>query len=396
MASKIVKMGRPSNKSLSKLHNKIEMGERPNIGDVGRAVREDITIQHYNPKLEKLRSVLASEGVILSNHSPKNRGIPIAIKNYLELDENIDICSPLNVRYLVNQLNKSENFFMSTYGLGATGDVTPRTMIVWRFLGGHVHVIAFCTNNKNSNEKGGGLFMLRVLKRFCEEANIPCITLYALKPAESYYKKKGNDFIYAVNRRGYVTDESGHKAMVWWNPAFLPGEYNTGLYNAREHDIDGEDMPLNDYVNEEIDRVPRFGDFADLVVQINRENKAQTIRIDRNTEREKLIPIVSRSNVRERSRDSSSGDEEDLESGKRMHDGTWLTGVPNNQRNYDSDDSDDSEGDEEILEIGKGERNTQGKMVWRGGSRRRKRTRKTARRRKTTRKNKRNKKTYKR
>ena len=106
MASKIVKMGRPSNKSLSKLHNKIEMGERPNIGDVGRAVREDITIQHYNPKLEKLRSVLASEGVILSNHSPKNRGIPIAIKNYLELDENIDICSPIKVRYLVNQLNK--------------------------------------------------------------------------------------------------------------------------------------------------------------------------------------------------------------------------------------------------------------------------------------------------
>jgi len=393
MASKIVKMGRPSNKSLSKLHNKIEMGERPNIGDVGRAVREDITIQHYNSKLEKLRSVLASEGVNLSNHSPKNRGIPIAIKNYLELDENIDICSPLNVRYLVNQLNKSENFFMSTYGVSATGDVSPKTMIVWRFLGGHVHIIAFCTNNKNSNEKGGGLFMLRVLKRFCEEANIPCITLYALKPAEGYYKKRGNDFIYAVNRRGYVTDESGHKAMVWWNPTFLPGEYNTGLYNAREHDIDGEDMPLNDYVNEELDKVPRFRDFVDLVVQIKRENKAQTIRIDRNTEREKLVPIVSRSNVRERSRDSSSGDEEDLESGKRMHDGTWLTGVSNNQRNYNSDDS---EGEEEILEIGKGERNTQGKMVWYGGSRRRKRSRKTARRRKTTCKNKGNKKAYKR
>jgi hypothetical protein len=275
----------------------------------------------------------------LSNRSPHHRGVRIAIDNFLGEDDNLDICPPLNVRYLQRQMAKPENFFMASYGTKNRTTITPKTMIVWRFLGGHIHVIAFCSNKKDNFEKGGGLFMLSILKAFCERANIPCITLYALKDAEGYYKNKAG-FTDVDN----ITDNPygvGHQAMVWWNTGFLRGEYNLGLGKVKNHDIPEDDERLNNYINQSIEEGLGFADVVTGMFQMNNDTGIKTR--ERSRSRDKI-----NYNIRSR---SSSGDEKVLEEGE----GTSIV-------------------------------NSQGQKIWRferGGSRRRRKTKKITRRKKT-------------
>ena len=359
----IGKIGNPENKYLQDVRNR-KSRKGNTFRDAGRAVMEANMLRYYEPKFAIFRSILHDNDVALSSQSPHHRGIPTAIANYLGEDENINICKPLNVHYLKRQMEKSENFFMASYGVGDRAAIIPKTMIVWRFLGGHIHVIAFCTNNKDNNEKGGGLFMLSLLKRFCELANIPCITLYALSNAEGYYENKAG-FIYADTITDQI-DGGGHRAMVWWNRDFLPGEYKLGLGKVKNHDIDHEDRLLNNYINKNVEEMFGFADIVTGIVQMKRD-------------------ATNKPRERSRSRDdsgySSSGDEEVLDEGRKGPDGNWIITKQNNQIRNDSGYS--SSGDEEVLDEGIGRKDSQGRIVWKGGSRRRRKTKKLTRRKKT-------------
>lgn len=320
-------------------------------------------------------------------------------ENYFYQTKNANICSPLSVRYLARNLQDSENFAIYIGVVGREpGQVInrndkkilkkslkqfiPKNMISFRFVGSHIHVIAFCTNKKY---KGGGGRLITILKETCKGSNIPCISLYALKSAESYYLLQG--FVFLTDNDGNVVTGGRHKAMVWYNPSFNLNNYleRDGLHTLSELNVPSEDNDLNRAVNDKLKTGEIVSDWVDLAesrknqeiikyIEASPEkilNSSQVLSYIQDTQPEQyeiMTPQISETKKRSRSSSRTSiDDEEPIIYGKPD------TKRPSIRRNIvDSDDEEEYGG---------------------GSSRRRKRVKKTK---KAKRKYKKNKRTYKR
>ncbi|MEI6470968.1 MAG: hypothetical protein WCO72_16060, partial [Betaproteobacteria bacterium] len=177
---------------------------------------DDNIISLYKEKLVVYYDILSDRGIVSNKSSPMAKSIPNQVSDYLYNFKNINMCSPLNVRYLARYLNDSNTFSVYTMGV-IQGKSVPKNMISWSLLGSGVHIIAFCTNKQNPDFRGGGL-LIKMLMDFCVGANIPDISLYSLFKAEGYYLKLGFEYVTKDGR--YITDSGGNKAMVWFNPSF--------------------------------------------------------------------------------------------------------------------------------------------------------------------------------
>lgn len=180
--------------------------------------------------------------------------------DYLYEMKNYGICSPLSIGYLASNLNSDKNFAIYI-DINKDGGIIPKNMIAWRFVGSHIHVIAFCTNN---TIKGGGGRLITILKETCITSNIPCVSLYALSKAESYYLLQG--FIILTDGSGnIITDDEGHKAMIWYNPSFNLDIYRTsGLYEMRKLNVPNYDKKLNNAINTQLGAIHVVQDWMEL------------------------------------------------------------------------------------------------------------------------------------
>ena len=312
--------------------------------------------------------------------------------------ENYDICSPLSVGYLASNLNSDKNFAIYIDINNENGDTIPKNMIAWRFIGSHIHVIAFCTNNTT---KGGGGRLITILKKTCITSNIPCVSLYALSKAESYYLLQG--FIILTDSSGnIITDDDGHKAMIWYNPSFNLDIYRTsGLYRTRKLNVPEYDTKLNNAINTQLDAIRVVQDLRELA-------SSYSIASQESTEDEEFVNDIEASPENANSERLNHIENTQPDQFEIM---TQPSIQKSMKRSRDSSDGsrDSSEGDEEVLY---GETGTMpgpgGRISWEktrislkkpkkdggGGSHRRKRTKKISRR-KSARKNKKNKKSYK-
>ena len=312
--------------------------------------------------------------------------------DYLYEMKNYGICSPLSIGYLTSNLNSDKNFAIYI-DINTDGDIIPKNMIAWRFVGSHIHVIAFCTNN---TIKGGGGRLITILKETCIAANISCVSLYALSTAEGYYLLQG--FVIITDKHGnIITDDEGHKAMVWYNPSFILDTYMTsGLYGMRNLNVPYHDKELNKAINTQMDVFRAVSEWLELA--------SYSIASQESQQDEEFVNDIEASPEIANSPDilnyiqNTRPDQFEIMS-KNV--GTQPSIQKSIKRGRDSSE-DSSEGEEEDIY---GETSTigpNGRISWKkikkqqdGGSRRRKRTKKITRR-KTTRKCKRNKKTYKR
>jgi hypothetical protein len=269
----------------------------------------------------------------------------------------------------------------------------PKNMISFRFVGSHIHIIAFCTNNKY---KGGGGRLMTILKETCKASNIPCISLYALSSAESYYLLQG--FVFLRDNDGNVVTQGRLKAMVWYNPEFKLDDYfkSDGLHKLSQLNVPSSDDALNIAINDKLKLEHIVGKWVELanhsiasqeryqdqeiVIEIEASpeilNSPDVLSYIQDTQPEQYEIMIQEdetqqpqiSDTRKRGRSSSrtiSDDKEVVVYGKKN------TNRPSRRRIIDSDDEEE-----------------QG-----GGSRRRKISKKTK---KAKRKYKKNKKTHKR
>ena len=222
----------------------------------------------YNEFIGKYKEVLERCGITRSTtgYDGETWRKICEANRYLYDPKNNGICSGLGVRYMANNLNSSENFAIyigidiTTPGKVTQGNFgkiiqkstvqfTPKNMISFCFIGSHIHVIAFCTN---INHRGGGGRLITILKETCKATNIPCISLYALKSAESYYLLQG--FVFLTDNDGNVVTQGRHKAMIWYNPSFNLNNYleRDGLHTLSELNVPSEDYNLNRVVNDKL------------------------------------------------------------------------------------------------------------------------------------------------
>jgi len=236
----------------------------------------DVRLELYKEKIAILNQTLQESGIENIESSATTTDLPDIIEDYLKQPDNKGICTPLNILYLASQLWYPSNFALYfTVKDKITGAIIPKNMIVGCFVGSCFHVIAFCTNNKDSSFKGGGE-MINLLKEFCVRANIPYITLYSLRTTESYYihhgftyaeriRNHGREFLTDINWYPMDTTENyGNKAMIWRNNKFRYDIYDSsGFSNTRELYFDSaNDVPdilLNKHVNNIIFTVKKAG-----------------------------------------------------------------------------------------------------------------------------------------
>jgi len=404
---------KPDEIGIYTLPTDVEFVDNPLRGDSGKYhINRDLARAAVNQSIyaffiENYQIILERLGIDHTTEYDVNSQIMIKqAEDYFYKTKNAKICSPLSVGYLARNLQDSENFAIYIGMIGrdqgkvinrngkkilqkSIKQFIPKNMISFRLVGSHIHVIAFCTNN---NEKGGGGRLITILKETCKGSNIPCISLYALKTAESYYLLQG--FVFLTDNDGNVVTQGRHKAMVWYNPSFKLNEYleGVGLHTLSELNVPSGDGKLNRAVNDKLKTEEILSAWVyltnrSMLSEESSENQELIEDIEAEAEEEEILNIpkvlsyIQRtqpeqyeimtsqiSETKKRSR-SSSDDEEPISYGK-----------PNTKRPsrriiiVDSDDEEDGEN--------KG-----------GGSRRRKRTKKTK---KAKRKYKKNKRTYKR
>jgi hypothetical protein len=255
------------------LPTSVEFSENPLRGDSGKyRINRDLARAAVNQSIyaffiENYQIILGGLGIDRSTDYDVNsqKMINQAV-NYFYKTKNANICSPLSVGYLARNLQDSENFAIYIGRIDreqgqvinkngkkilqkAIKQFIPKNMISFRFVGSHIHVIAFCTNKKY---KGGGGRLITILKETCKGSNIPCISLYALKSAESYYLLQG--FVFLTDNDGNVVTGGRHKAMVWYNPSFNLNNYleRDGLHTLSELNVPSEDYNLNRAVNDKL------------------------------------------------------------------------------------------------------------------------------------------------
>jgi hypothetical protein len=393
------------------LPRSVEFSDNPLRHDSGKyhitrnLARAAVTQKTYGFFIENYTMILEALGIDrTTDDGGKTQTMINQAENYFYNTNNTNICSPLSVGYLARNLQDSENFAIYIGMNGrepgkvinnsgkkilqkATLQFIPKNMISFRFVGSHIHVIAFCTNNKN---KGGGGRLVTILKETCKGGNIPCISLYALSSAESYYLLQG--FVFLTDNDGNVVTQGRLKAMVWYNPAFKLDDYfeSDGLHRLSEINVPSSDYKLNRAINDKLtleNIVEIWVELANhsIVSQESRQNQEivdaieaspeilnnpEVLNYIQDTQPEQykiMTPQISEIKKRARSSSrTSSDDEEPIIYGKPD------TNRPSRRRFIvESDDEEDQK----------------------GGSRKRKRTKKTK---KAKRKYKKNKRTYKR
>ena len=255
------------------LPTSVEFSENPLRGDSGKyRINRDLARAAVNQSIyaffiENYQLILEGLGIDrTTNYDVDSQTMINQAEDYFYKTKNTNICSPLSVGYLARNLQDSENFAIYIGRVGREpGEVItkkgkkilqksitqfiPKNMISFRFVGSHIHVIAFCTNNK---EKGGGGRLITILKETCKGSNIPCISLYALSSAESYYLLQG--FVFLTDNDGNVVTQGRHKAMIWYNPSFNLNNYleRDGLHTLSELNVPSEDYNLNRVVNDKL------------------------------------------------------------------------------------------------------------------------------------------------
>lgn len=229
--------------------------------------RAAVTNDIYRFFIENYQTILGALGIDRTTDYDKETQTMInRAENYFYKTINANICSPLSVGYLASNLQSSENFAIYIgmiirepgkviKGNGgkmlqkAIKQFIPKNMISFRFVGSHIHIIAFCTNNKY---KGGGGRLMTILKETCKASNIPCISLYALSSAESYYLLQG--FVFLTDNDGNVVTQGRLKAMVWYNPEFKLDDYfkSDGLHILSQLNVPSSDDALNIAINDKL------------------------------------------------------------------------------------------------------------------------------------------------
>ena len=229
--------------------------------------RAAVTNDIYRFFIENYQTILGALGIDRTTDYDKETQTMInQAENYFYNTLNANICSPLSVGYLASNLQSSENFAIYIgmiirepgkviKGNGgkmlqkAIKQFIPKNMISFRFVGSHIHIIAFCTNNKY---KGGGGRLMTILKETCKASNIPCISLYALSSAESYYLLQG--FVFLTDNDGNVVTQGRLKAMVWYNPEFKLDDYfkSDGLHILSQLNVPSSDDALNIAINDKL------------------------------------------------------------------------------------------------------------------------------------------------
>lgn len=398
------------------LPTNVEFSEKSLRRDSGKyhvnreLARAAVNQDTYAFAIENYQSILGALGINrTTDYDKETQTMVNQAENYFYNTINTNICSPLSVGYLASNLQSSENF--SIYigmiirepgkvikGNGGkilqklTKQFIPKNMISFRFVGSHIHVIAFCTNNKY---KGGGGRLMTILKETCKASNIPCISLYALSSAESYYLLQG--FVFLTDNDGNVVTQGRLKAMVWYNPEFKLDDYfkSDGLHILSQLNVPSSDDALNIAINDkltlerivgkwielanhsiasqeshqdqefvnEIESSPEIINSPDVLGHIQHTQPEQYQIMIQDVETQPQIP-----ESKKRGR-SSSDDEADVIYGENN-----LNRQSRNSQSRRKIIIDDDEEEQD------------------GGYRRRKRTKKTSRRRKTTRRNKKNKK----
>lgn len=394
------------------LPTNVEFSDKSLRRDIGKyqvnreLARAAVTNDIYRFFIENYQTILEAFGIDRSrDYNNETRTMINQAENYFYKTINANICSPLSVGYLASNLQSSENFAIYIgmiirepgkviKGNGgkmlqkAIKQFIPKNMISFRFVGSHIHIIAFCTNNKY---KGGGGRLMTILKETCKASNIPCISLYALSSAESYYLLQG--FVFLTDNDGNVVTQGRLKAMVWYNPEFKLDDYfkSDGLHKLSQLNVPSSDDALNIAINDKlklehiveiwvelanhsIASQERYQD-QEIVNEIEASpeilNSPDVLSYIQDTQPEQYEIMIQEpqiSDTRKRGRSSSrtiSDDKEVVVYGKKN------TNRPSRRRIIDSDDEEEQ----------------------RGGSRRRKISKKTK---KAKRKYKKNKKTHKR
>ena len=377
---------------------------------------DDNIISLYKEKLVVYYDILSDRGIVSNKSSPMAKSIPNQVSDYLYNFKNINMCSPLNVRYLARYLNDSNTFSVYTMGV-IQGKSVPKNMISWSLLGSGVHIIAFCTNKQNPDFRGGGL-LIKMLMDFCVGANIPDISLYSLFKAEGYYLKLGFEYVTKDGR--YITDSGGNKAMVWFNPSFNYPEYRTRYIRTENYNIPVSDEALNRWINRRISlygiiehwqtrvisREEAAANFAEAqLLEENPSNFISSTKRGRSSSGDTIGEEVLFSSVDQKmgNRRSSTGEEKVLFSmgdenkdSRRSPSGDIIDRVVvDNSSNQKMGNRRSSSGEEEVLfsmdDENNGRTNKKSRKSTRGGSYKRRSIKKTQRRHKTTQKHKKNK-----